>query len=329
MRVMATGTVMVDVMAVGLSHVAEPGEVLYTNVETHIGGHPIDVAIDLVKLGYPTDSVAVAAALGTGPYGTFVREVIDSYGVNTFIQDVVDRDTGRNLVLEVAGEDRRFHLDAGANWVIDPDHVASALAGFEPDLLTLRPGYTGFDLALDEILAPLDSTTVLLDLMQPHPARPPEYIRDALRRADIVHCNEREARFNTGADTIEKAVAQLLDHGAELVLVTSGERGASAHTKRWEIGQPPFSVEVVDATGCGDAFCAGVIRRLAEAEPGAGLDLAPEELTELLLEGQAVGAAAATATGCVEGVTRGTVEDILAAQGEGVREQTVIVEQNR
>ncbi len=322
MRVLAVGTIMVDVMAVGLPKVAEPGEVLYTSVDTRIGGHPIDVAIDLVELGHPLDSVAVVAAVGTGLFGSFVREVIDRYQIHTFLQEVEEEDTGRNLVLEVAGQDRRFHLDPGANRLLEAGHVSAAIGTWQPDLVTVRPGYTGIDLTLGDILAPLRDVVVMLDIMQPRPDRPAGYLLQVLPHVDLVHCNRREALINTGADTLEEAVDAFLGSGVSLVLVTGGEQGAEAFTKTRRVAQPGFRVDAVDATGCGDAFCAGVIGYLHEHEPPALEDLGADDLTELLLHAQAVGASAATAVGCVEGVSRDGVASILAGQSNTVRNAT-------
>lgn len=322
MRVLAAGTIMVDVMAVGLPSVAAPGEVIYTTVHSHIGGHPIDVAIDLVELGRPPDSVAVAAAVGTGPFGSFVREVIDRYQIQTFLQEVQDEDTGRNLVLEVVGEDRRFHLDPGANRMLTAEHVIGALGAWQPDLFTLRPGYTGIDLVLPDIVGPLGQPVVMLDIMEPHPDRPAGYLRNVLPHVDLLHCNEREALVNTGAPTLEGAVDEFLHAGVDLVLVTGGARGARAFTGSWEVDQRGFEVDAIDATGCGDAFCAGVIAYLDEHEPPRLDDLDPDELTELLLHAQAVGASAATAVGCVEGVSAATTAVILAEQRDRVRHAT-------
>jgi sugar/nucleoside kinase (ribokinase family) len=322
MRVLATGTVMVDVMAVGLPAVAEPGEVIYTAVESHIGGHPVDVAIDLVRLGKDPESVAVAAAVGKGPFGSFVRSVMDGYNIQTFLQDVTTTDTGRNLVLAVAGEDRRFHLDPGANWELSAAHVASAVATFKPDLLTLRPGYSGIDLDLHEVLDPLDGTLIMLDIMQPHPERPAGFIRSIMPNVDVLHCNEREALINTAASTLEEAVDAFLSAGVKVVLVTGGEHGASGFTGRWQVSQEGFHVDTVDATGCGDAFCAGVILYLEEANPPELEDLEPQHLTELLISAQATGAAAATAAGCVAGVSSGARDQILAGQSEAILRTT-------
>lgn len=324
MRVMAIGTIGVDVLAVGLPDIAAPSSVVYTprEIETRTGGHPVDVAIDLVKLGADPGDVAIVATLGAGIYADYVQSVIDGYGITTLLQAVDDRDVGRNIVLEVSGEDRRFHLDPGANWMLDPTHVASALAGWRPNVVTVRPGYTGIDLDLDTALAPARDALVLLDVMQPHPSRPAGYLDPALSRADIVHGNELEARVVTGSRTGEEAVSAFLSRGVELVLITAGEKGATAYTRTHRITQPSFSVDVVDVTGSGDAFCAGFIHALED--PGDHLN--PGALPRLLRSGQATGAAAATAVGCVEGVSSELVERLVAEQGERLLRSTEVTE---
>jgi sugar/nucleoside kinase (ribokinase family) len=327
-RVMSIGTVMVDVLAVGLPGIAEPGAVVYTprEIETRIGGHPIDVAIDLVRLGADPGAVCLVAALGTGPYGRIVRSVIEEHGFVTFLQEESDRDTGKNIVLQVGDEDRRFHIDPGANWVLDPVHVTKAIDAWSPAVVTIRPGYSGIDLSLGRVLGALDAdAVVLLDIMQPHPSRPSGYLDEALGRADIVHCNEIEARVATGAATVEEAVARFLSSGVSLVLITAGGNGATAYTPTHRIRQPGFQVEVVDVTGCGDAFCAGAVFDLVTAGDAGTVDgHDPDRVARLLLGAQAAGASAATAVGCVEGVAGALVDRVVAEQAAALLDGTRI-----
>jgi sugar/nucleoside kinase (ribokinase family) len=321
---------MVDVLAVGIPHVAEPGHVVYTpnQIEALIGGHPIDVAIDLAEMGIPARSIGLVAAIGDGIYGTYVDGVIGGYDFVTHLQRVSSRDTGTNIVLEVTGEDRRFHIDPGANWELSPGFVAGAIAGFEPQILTVRPGYTGIDRHLAELLEPLDETLVLLDVMQPHPSRPVDLVIPALQHVDLVHCNQREALTVTGVADVDEAMGVFFEHGVGMVLLTAGEHGASVITPDQVVDQRGFEVDAVDATGCGDAFCAGIIEYLLRSgsPPTRGIldGLGPEDLAAMLARGQAVGASAATKPGCVEGVSKQTVDRIWSQQGELVLESTVI-----
>ncbi len=327
MKVMSVGTINVDILAVDLPEVAAPGRVVYAprEIEARIAGHPIDVAIALAKLGAGRDEVAVVAAIGDGIYGQHVRSVMDGYELTTFLQSVTDRDTGKNIVLEVTGEDRRFHIDPGANWLLDPGHVIDALGTWQPDVVTLRPGYTGIDLALDDVLSPVQDALVLLDIMQPHPSRPADYLDAALRHANIVHCNEIEAQVATGAATVDEAVAGFFSHGVDLAIITAGGKGVAAYSPTHRITQRAFVVDVVDVTGSGDAFCAGFIHGLGRWGNGTDpADVSPEQISKMLLSGQAVGASAATAVGCVEGISASLIERIIAEQGDELLESTEI-----
>jgi sugar/nucleoside kinase (ribokinase family) len=155
--------------------------------------------------------------------------------------------------------------------------------------------------------------------MQPHPSRPADLVMPALPFVDIVHCNRSEAMTVTGAPTVEAAVTNLLERGPQMVLLTAGARGAQVRTTAHTVTQPGFDVDVADATGCGDAFCAGVIGWLTDHAPTptrATLEeMTTDRLGELLAYAQAVGASAATKTGCVEGVSHQVVEGLRAAQG--------------
>jgi sugar/nucleoside kinase (ribokinase family) len=88
---------------------------------------------------------------------------------------------------------------------------------------------------------------------------------------------------------------------------------------------PAFKVPVVDPTGAGDAFSAGVICYLTrKADNLRKIDIASltrGELLDLLLEGQAAGAACVTDMGTTKAVTRENVDTILKEQEEAIMEQ--------
>ncbi|MBS3787166.1 carbohydrate kinase family protein [Candidatus Bipolaricaulota bacterium] len=76
---------------------------------------------------------------------------------------------------------------------------------------------------------------------------------------DYLFLNKPEARKLTQVDEVENMVAVLQDEGAENVIVKLGEEGSFVSTKDMSFHIPGFSVEAVDTTGAGDAFCAGFI----------------------------------------------------------------------
>ena len=91
--------------------------------------------------------------------------------------------------------------------------------------------------------------------------------RDLLRRTSVLVCNEQEAGMLFSEDyavvTPEQMQEILVDRarlaGIPRIIVTMGERGAAYADIEGESGVcPALRVDVVDTTGAGDAFFAGV-----------------------------------------------------------------------
>ena len=104
--------------------------------------------------------------------------------------------------------------------------------------------------------------------------------RDLLRKVDCFVCNEQEAGlfFSEKLDDIApEEFSEILGQrvrtsGLKQMVVTLGSRGAVFADADGQSGTvPPVNVDVVDTTGCGDAFFAGVCigltygRKLEEA----------------------------------------------------------------
>ena len=91
---------------------------------------------------------------------------------------------------------------------------------------------------------------------------------DLLPHIDLLICNTREAAAIAGVDfssrrptwgELDEAVVRLQDAGAPLVVVTLGAGGAIAACGSHWWYQPASPLNVVDTTGCGDAFAAGFL----------------------------------------------------------------------
>src|SRR5205085_218510 len=102
-----------------------------------------------------------------------------------------------------------------------------------------------------DILA--DGWPELLDMLAP-----------AMEWMDYLFPNEEQALALTGVsgESVDAARA-LLDRGVRCVAMTRGADGSSIVTSDGVEDVPAFEVDVVDTTGCGDAFAAGFIRGLS------------------------------------------------------------------
>lgn len=327
MLVTTCGILVADIIAAGLPSIAKPGELLYAprGIRITIGGHPANVSIDLLKLGLPKGEVSLVGPVGQDPLGEFVAETLRSQGVDVRLQVVSEAGTCKDMILVVKGEDRRFHVDIGANPYLKTSLVREALKAEKPLLFYVgASGLLGrFDDELPGTLAYARSLGALtfVDVVQPF-GKGWEYLKDAFPQVDLFHCNIDEAKAITGRTTLEEAAEAMVKSGVGVAVVTMGGEGGFLASERCEVRYPAFTVEVIDPTGAGDAFCAGVILKLLEAKQ-PGLERLPQPNTmeaeawsNILAFAAAAGAVCCTAEGTTTSVSRGNVDKLLAEQGE-------------
>jgi len=312
MLVATAGVIVQDTILADLPDEPHSGKTQYTesHVEDHIGGHAANVAIDLVKLGLPGHDIGVIAAVGDDLAGEFITRIVKGYGIRDLFNRV-QIPTCRNLILVPKGQDRSFNISPGANLELTAEYVLRVLEHQKPKVLSVRGGYTGIDFDIPAILEGFPDMFVLLDFIRPY-KKEPSYILPAIKYANVFHCNAGEAMDITGQSTPDAAIDTLFSKGAQCLLITSGERGAQLITPKSHIEQPAFNVDVVDPTGCGDAFCAGVIKKVIEWSAFKSFGSLPiARLKEVLRYAQAVGAACATGIGTTAGVSQEKVRDVI------------------
>jgi sugar/nucleoside kinase (ribokinase family) len=95
-----------------------------------------------------------------------------------------------------------------------------------------------------------------------------EALRPILERTDLLIVSRVEAEALTGAPHPEQAARHLVGLFAGQVLLTCGEQGVLLADRTAQTRLPAVTPErVVDTTGAGDAFSAGVICGLLEGSP--------------------------------------------------------------
>jgi sugar/nucleoside kinase (ribokinase family) len=236
------------------------------------GGQAANVAVRLARLGEP---VRLVAPLADDVVGRLLRDALERDGVS--IAPLPARRSAAVAVLLDAGRERtmlsdRQPLAAGA--------AAAALADAE---WIHCSGYALLDDASgDALAAALGSRPASVRLSVGGGSLPPERgtvarfrarLRSAAPQLCILSRDEAGALLGRASPPAPEAAAEL-EMLAEVVVVTAGAEGSAATLAGDLLLAPPAEVPgpVVDATGAGDAYVAGLIARLAPAAwpPSAG-----------------------------------------------------------
>jgi len=95
-----------------------------------------------------------------------------------------------------------------------------------------------------------------------------DLMKEIISRTEIIFPNEREARTITGEKDLKKAAKILYEWGANLTIITLGEKGALLYNgeKFMEFEALPIN-EIVDPTGAGDAFAGEFLAHYAKETP--------------------------------------------------------------
>jgi fructokinase len=128
---------------------------------------------------------------------------------------------------------------------------------------------------------------------------------------DLLKVNEVELALLGGSEDLETA-SKLLDRGPELCVVTLGPEGSFFQISGGGERVPAFRVQAVDATGCGDAFVAGLLCQLVLG--GDWRDrLSPPHMREVLRYANAVGALTSMTQGVIPALpTAAAVDEYLS-----------------
>ncbi|CAM6010806.1 unnamed protein product [Sphagnum balticum] len=99
----------------------------------------------------------------------------------------------------------------------------------------------------------------------PSPEAAKQGIKSIWDRADIIKVSEEEVTFLTGGKSSDdKNNLKMFHPRCKLMLVTEGSEGCRYYTSQFQGKVGGLKVQVVDTTGAGDAFCAGLLSQIVK-----------------------------------------------------------------
>lgn len=262
-KVAALGTYIVDVLGRPVSELPRGQHTrLLDEIRLTAAGTAGGTAVDLARLGA---RVTAAASIGTDLAGDFLIMALEREGIDT--TNLVRRDglqtSATILPIHPDGSRPAWHV-AGANMLFTaadvPDAVITTADAVHLGGLTALPGIDGAPAGALLARARAAGAITTADCLGVRGDDPAALLAPVLPHVDLFMPNDGEAMAITGAADAITAARELRDLGAATVIVKCGPDGAVIADADGLRAIPGFPVaEVVDTTGCGDAFCAGVI----------------------------------------------------------------------
>lgn len=270
------------------------------------GGAPANAAVAAARLGAQS---AFIGKVGDDAFGHHLANVLAANGVD--IRGVRFDHDARTTMAFIAKPDPNtqefvFYRNPGADMRLRADEL-------DRDLLTttrvlhfgsLSLGAEPIRSAAWEALSIARQAGALISFdvnyrpsLWGSPAEALEQITAMIPYAHLLKVNEVELELLTGSQD-PAAGRQLLARGPHLVVVTLGPHGSYFAVADGGEMVASFQVDTVDATGCGDAFIAGLLCQLIAAEDWQTL-LVPARLRDILRYANAVGALTAQTMGVI------------------------------
>jgi pseudouridine kinase len=208
--------------------------------------------------------VRFIGAFGDDADGHQLRADLVDCGVDVSRSHVVsDRATGTYVaILDADGELVAAVADMSVMEALTPDHLAAQSNLFDQCAVVC------VDANLPEATIAhaleLSTTSGARTVVEPVSVPKARKLRPLLERIDTITPNRDELAAISGLpvhslEDVERAAKILLDQGVQCVLVTLGKDGVMACTRTASEHYPAVPARVVDTTGAGDAFTAGIV----------------------------------------------------------------------
>ena len=261
--IICLGILVADIVGRPLRVVPDLGRlVLVDEMSLHTGGCATNTATALARLDLP---VEVIGKVGLDSLGDLVLNALAerSIGIKGITRDK-EVGTSATMVMVAPNGERRFvhYIGANARLTLEDIDLTMVKAGsiLHVGGALVLPGIDGLPTA--DLLRQAHAAGVItfLDTVWDDTGRWMEILAPCLPQVDYFVPSLSEGQALTGLDAPIEIAHALLECGVKTVGLKMGDDGCLVMSGNGQaIRLPAFQVEVVDATGAGDAFAAGFI----------------------------------------------------------------------
>lgn len=230
------------------------------------GGGATNTAVAFARMGLST---GIISAIGNDSAGKAVESELRREKVSASLLMKSKTATAYSVILTGFGKDRVILVYRGATASLDPakiNHEKIDSKWIHVSSLHKAPK------AMEKICVSAKKKGIMVSI---NPGKHEleggmNGLAKTLENCDILFLNETEAMSLTKSADIERNLAAIYSRCKEgIIVITAGSHGAYAFDGKTVYYKGILPVDVVDATGAGDAFCSGFLGAIAS---GRGID---------------------------------------------------------
>lgn len=256
------GVHVLDVLVRPVERIPEgQGGELVEQIKITAAGSAGGFALVLSKLGAEVRS---AGAIGSDAAGEMLVSLLERDGVDTslFARRTDVQTSATVLPIRPNGDRPALHV-VGANGSYTLDDVPWDALADCTHLHLGGPEFLGGEVAAQILSRAREAGAVTsADILAPGEGLL-DWIGAALPELDYLLPNEEQVLALTDKTDLLEGCRELVSRGAGCVAATRGADGVLIVDADGDESVPAFPIDVVDTTGCGDAFSAGFLRGLS------------------------------------------------------------------
>ncbi len=259
--VVVLGDISLDAV-MAIDALPQPGrESFAQQVALRPGGSAAGSAVVLARLGVPA---RLLACCGQDAWAELVLSAVADAGVDIGgVQRSAEAVTGLSFVAVTPDGERTMYTCRGANTRLDPiaigDMVFAGAGALHLSGYALLEAPQRQALWQAVALARRGGVALSLDTALDPALHCPNEMRKLLPGLALCAMGVDEARVLLGSADPERATDRLLAQPVSLTALKLGGEGCLLATTGERVRFPALAAETVDATGAGDAFCAGLL----------------------------------------------------------------------
>ncbi|MCL6605544.1 MAG: ribokinase [Paenibacillus sp.] len=260
-HIVVIGSLNMDIVIEADRHPQMGETLLGQNARFIPGGKGANQAVQAARLGARTTMIG---AVGADSFGQDLLKALDNEKINRHSVKVVEGSSTGVASIFITNGDNSIVVVPGANYQLTPEDIDTHEDIIQDaDLVLLQ-----LEIPLETVRHAVKKAKALGKMIILNPAPAQSLPDDLLKSVDYITPNRTELGLLTGMNTegeaLEAAMRSLIQMGISNVVTTLGAEGSAFLEENGNLHEVTgYKVSVVDTTGAGDSFNAGLAYSLA------------------------------------------------------------------